>query len=249
MFYIDNYQLYTSILLDTIIHMNSIEVNVLQEKLGYCFKQPTLLLQALTHRSFSDQHNERLEFLGDAILNYAIAHLLYHKFNTINEGEMSRIRSNLVCSKTLATLAKVFSLGNYIKLGQGELKSGGYRRESILANTIEALIGSIFLDSNIQTVELIIQHWYEIRLVYSNLQNKQKDPKTRLQEYLQHHRLPLPIYRINNIEGKDHNQIFIINCHITNLNDPIIGSGSSRRKAEQAAAKIAVRKLIKNNKI
>lgn len=224
------------------------KINILQRKLGYQFSQKNLLLQALTHKSFSDQHNERLEFLGDAILNYVIANLLYHKYNNINEGEMSRIRSNLVCSRTLVKLAKEFDLGNYIQLGQGELKNGGYKRESILANTIEALIGSIFLDSNIKTIELLICQWYSMRLIDSNLKDKQKDPKTRLQEFLQHHRLPLPIYYLNNITGQDHDQMFMINCHVSELNYPIIGFGSSRRKAEQSAAEIALQELIKNNK-
>lgn len=229
--------------------MNSIEINILQKKLGYCFKQKTLLLQALTHRSCSNQHNERLEFLGDAILNYVIANLLYRKFNNTNEGEMSRMRSNLVCTSTLAELAKKFNLGNYIKLGQGELKSGGYKRESILANTVEALIGSIFLDSNTQTIELLIQNWYEIRFNQNAFCDTQKDPKTLLQEYLQSYQLPLPIYYINNIKGQAHNQIFIVNCQISQLEYPIVGYGSSRRKAEKEAAKTALKKLIKKNEI
>lgn len=161
--------------------MNFIEADILQKKLGYCFKQSDLLLTALTHRSFSNQHNERLEFLGDAILNYVIANILYRKYNNINEGEMSRIRSNLVCSRTLAVLAKEFNLGIYVKLGQGELKNGGYKRESILANTVEALIGGIFLDSNIQTIEILIENWYSIYLSWAHLKNRQKDPKTQLQ--------------------------------------------------------------------
>lgn len=228
--------------------MNFTEVNVFQKRLGYVFKQRDLLLHALTHRSFSDQHNERLEFLGDAILNYVIANLLYHKYININEGEMSRIRSNLVCESTLADLAKEFNIGHYIKLGPGELKNGGYRRESILANTVEALIGSIFLDSNIETVELLIHHWYEIRLNQSNILDVQKDPKTRLQEFLQHHGWPLPIYYVNNITGHAHDQIFTVNCQINQLKNPILGFGSSRRKAEQLAAEIALKELIKNNK-
>lgn len=225
--------------------MNSIEVNVLQKKIGYFFKQQNLLLHALTHKSFSNQHNERLEFLGDAILNYIIANLLYHKYKNINEGEMSRIRSNLVCARTLAELAQELNLGNYVKLGQGELKNGGYRRESILANVVEALIGGIFLDSNIQTVELLICHWYEIRFKKNNPRSIQKDPKTRLQEYLQNHQLPLPIYCINNVSGRDHDQIFTISCQISELKQPILGYGSSRRKAEQSAAEVVLQELIK----
>lgn len=228
--------------------MNFIEIDILQKKIGYYFKKLNLLLQALTHRSFSNQHNERLEFLGDSILNYVVASLLYHRFNNINEGEMSRIRSNLVCSSALAKLAKKFNLSNCIKLGQGELKNGGCNRESILANTIEALIGSIFLDSNIQKVELLIFNWYNQKLDQCNFQDKQKDPKTRLQEFLQHHRSPLPTYYVSHIEGQAHSQIFFINCQVSKFKNPIVGSGSSKRKAEQAAAEIVLKKLTANEK-
>ncbi|WP_420022201.1 ribonuclease III [Blochmannia endosymbiont of Camponotus sp. C-003] len=213
-------------------------VNTLQKKLGYIFTRYDLLLQALTHRSSSNQHNERLEFLGDAILNYVIANLLYHRFPHITEGDMSRMRSNLVRENTLATLAREFNLGDYLKLGQGELKSGGYRRESILANTIEALIGGIFLDSNIQTVEILIINWYNIHIdqIDPYSYDHQKDPKTRLQEYMQHRRLPLPVYWINQTTGEAHNQKFTVHCQVSELTQPIIGCGSSRRKAEQNAA-------------
>lgn len=227
--------------------MDFIEVSVLQKKLGYCFKKQDLLLRALTHRSFSIRNNERLEFLGDAILNYVIASILYRKFNHINEGEMSRIRANLVCSRALSRLAQEFDLGMYIKLGYGELKNGGDKRESILANTIEALIGGIFLDSDIYITEILINNWYKIYLHQTCIYNEQKDPKTQLQEYLQHHRLPLPVYCVNQITGQDHNQVFTINCQISELKYPIIGYGSSKRKAEQAAAEIALKTLIKED--
>lgn len=229
--------------------MNFTEIDILQQKLGYYFKKQNLLLQALTHRSFSNQNNERLEFLGDAVLNYVIANILYQTFNHINEGEMSRIRSNLVCARTLSELAKEFNLGIYIKLGQGELKSGGHKRESILSNTVEALIGGIFLDSNIQIVDVLIRNWYRMRLNQTYNQNKQKDPKTQLQEYLQHHHLPLPMYYIGQVTGQAHNQTFTINCKISELKYPIIGFGPSRRKAEQAAAAAALKALTKIEKI
>lgn len=226
--------------------MNLIEVDALQKKLGYFFKRKGLLLQALTHRSFAVQHNERLEFLGDAILNYVIANMLYRKYNSINEGDMSRMRSNLVCAKTLVELAKEFNLGMYLKLGQGELKNGGYKRESILANTVEALIGGIFLDSNMQIIETLISNWYAIRFNKIHLKNKQKDPKTQLQEYLQHHHLPLPIYCVNQVIGQAHEQFFVVSCQIVGkIGYPIIGHGSSRRKAEQDAAKIVLKTLKK----
>ncbi|URJ32705.1 ribonuclease III [Blochmannia endosymbiont of Camponotus sp.] len=229
--------------------MNIMLINTLQEKLGYTFNRYDLLLQALTHRSSSNQHNERLEFLGDAILNYVIANLLYHRFPHISEGDMSRMRANLVRENTLATLAREFNLGDYLQLGQGELKNGGYQRESILANTIEALIGGIFLDSNIQTIEILIIHWYKIRIDHMDpyAYDKQKDPKTRLQEYMQHRRLPLPVYWINQIIGEAHNQTFTINCQVSKLTQPIIGCGSSRRRAEQNAAKKILEVLEEHN--
>lgn len=228
--------------------VNWIKINLLQKKLGYFFEKIDLLLRALTHKSFSNQHNERLEFLGDAVLNYSITNILYQRYNHINEGDMSRMRSNLVCSQTLAELAKEFDLGSYLKLGHGELKNKGYNRESILANTVEAVIGGIFLDKDINTIETLIANWYKLRLNKTNPENKQKDPKTLLQEYLQHHRLPLPIYYISQIQGQDHDQIFIINCQVSNLAYPAVGHGSSRRKAEQVAAENALKFLIETNK-
>lgn len=217
--------------------MNFMSIDMLQEKIGYIFNQHNLLLQALTHKSVGSQHNERLEFLGDAILNYVITSVLYHKFPYVSEGNMSRMRANLVREKTLVMLAREFNLSSYLHVGPGELKTGGRHRSSILANTIEALIGSIFLDSNIKTIEILIVHWYRMRLQQINPFDKQKDPKTRLQEYLQHHHQPLPVYWIKHTVGLAHNQIFSINCQINELDIPIVGSGSSRRRAEQDAAK------------
>lgn len=144
--------------------MNTLLVNQLQKKLGYTFTQNELLLQALTHRSASSKHNERLEFLGDSILSYVIANALYHRFPRVDEGDMSRMRATLVRGNTLAELAREFELGECLRLGPGELKSGGFRRESILADTVEALIGAIFLDSNIQNIEKIILNG--MRIVY-----------------------------------------------------------------------------------
>lgn len=216
--------------------MNFMLVNLLQKKLGYVFNTHNLLLQALTHKSAGNQHNERLEFLGDAILNYVITNVLYCKFPHVSEGSMSRMRANLVQENTLVALAREFNLSNYLQLGPGELKTGGCQRASILANTIEALIGSVFLDSDIKTVEILIINWYKTRLEQINPYDKQKDPKTRLQEYLQHRHQPLPMYWIKCVVGSAHDQIFSINCQISELNVPIVGCGSSRRKAEQAAA-------------
>lgn len=176
--------------------MNPIVINRLQRKLGYTFNHQELLQQALTHRSASSKHNERLEFLGDSILSYVIANALYHRFPRVDEGDMSRMRATLVRGNTLAELAREFELGECLRLGPGELKSGGFRRESILADTVEALIGGVFLDSDIQTVEKLILNWYQTRLDEISPGDKQKDPKTRLQEYLQGRHLPLPTYLV-----------------------------------------------------
>ncbi|KMJ45510.1 ribonuclease III [Xenorhabdus khoisanae] len=223
--------------------MNSIITNRLQRKLGYNFTQHDLLLQALTHRSASSKHNERLEFLGDSILSFVIANSLYHRFPRVDEGDMSRMRATLVRGNTLAELAREFELGECLRLGPGELKSGGHRRESILADSIEALIGAIFLDSDIQTIEKIILSWYETRLNEISPGDKQKDPKTRLQEYLQGRHLPLPTYLVVQVRGEAHDQEFTIHCQVSGFEQPVRGVGSSRRKAEQAAAEQALKQL------
>ncbi|EYU15790.1 MULTISPECIES: ribonuclease III [Photorhabdus] len=223
--------------------MNPIVINRLQRKLGYTFEQHDLLIQALTHRSASSKHNERLEFLGDSILSFVIANALYHRFPRVDEGDMSRMRATLVRGNTLAELAREFELGECLRLGPGELKSGGYRRESILADTVEALIGAIFLDSDIQTIERIILRWYETRLNEISPGDKQKDPKTRLQEYLQGHHLPLPSYLVVMVRGEAHDQEFTIHCQVSGIELPVKGTGSSRRKAEQAAAEQALKQL------
>ncbi|MFI4819164.1 MAG: ribonuclease III [Enterobacterales bacterium] len=222
-------------------------INNLQKKLGYFFKKQEFFLQALTHRSASIKHNERLEFLGDSILSYVITSALYKKFSLINEGDMSRMRSTLIKKNTLAEIAKDFNLGECLKLGQGEIKIGGYYRESVLADTIEALIGSVFLDSNIITVEKIILNWYKIRLNKINPSHKQKDFKTKLQEYLQSIHLQLPNYLVVKIKGDSNYQEFIIHCKIIGIIQPILGNGFSRRKAEQNAAKKALKILYIEN--
>ncbi|ETS33458.1 ribonuclease III [Photorhabdus temperata] len=223
--------------------MNPIVINRLQRKLGYTFDQHDLLVQALTHRSASSKHNERLEFLGDSILSFVIANALYHRFPHVDEGDMSRMRATLVRGNTLAELAREFELGECLRLGPGELKSGGFRRESILADTVEALIGAIFLDSDIQAIERIILSWYETRLNEISPGDKQKDPKTRLQEYLQGHHLPLPSYLVVMVRGEAHDQEFTIHCQVSGIEQPVKGTGSSRRKAEQAAAEQALKQL------
>lgn len=192
--------------------------------------------QALTHRSAGKLNNERLEFLGDSILSFVISTELYQRFSDIDEGTLSRLRASLVKGETLALMARDLELGEYLNLGSGELKSGGFRRASILADTLEALLGAIFLDSDIDTVQGIILRLYSERLAKVDPSQALKDPKTRLQEYLQSRSKPLPEYEVTNIQGKSHAQTFTVSCRVDGLDEPVISQGSSRRKAEQAAA-------------
>ncbi|WWO97970.1 MAG: ribonuclease III [Candidatus Dasytiphilus stammeri] len=223
--------------------MNFIMLQLLQKNIGYTFQQSLLLQQALTHRSASSKHNERLEFLGDSILSYVITNALYHLFPQVNEGNMSRMRSTLVREYTLAEIAREFNIGSYLRLGSGEIKNGGSYRESILADTIEAIIGGIFIDSNIYTVENLILIWYQSRISHLTPGEKQKDPKTRLQEFLQSQKLPLPTYLVVKVHGEAHDQIFTIRCQISGRAEMVIGMGRSRRKAEQVAAEQMLIKL------
>ncbi|MFC0179903.1 ribonuclease III [Thorsellia kenyensis] len=216
--------------------MNKIKIEKLQRTIGYQFNDTELLLKALTHRSANSQHNERLEFLGDSILSYVIADILYIKFPKCQEGDLTRMRSVLVKEKTLAEIARDFDLGDVLLLGPGELKSGGFRRDSILADAVEAIIGAIFIDSDINVIKKTILAWYETKLEEISPGDKQKDPKTRLQEYLQSHQKSLPIYNVIQVKGDAHNQEFTIACAIANHETPFIGVGTSRRKAEQNAA-------------
>lgn len=223
--------------------MNPIVLNKLQRKLGYTFQRQELLLQALTHRSANSTHNERLEFLGDSILSFVVADVLYQNFPQVDEGDMSRMRATLVRGNTLAELAKEFDLGECLFLGPGELKSGGFRRESILADTVEALIGAMYIDSDIDTVKQLILNWYDSRLAVISPGEKQKDAKTRLQEFLQARHLALPVYLVTQVKGEAHDQQFTITCQVSGLNESVVGIGSSRRKAEQAAAEQALIEL------
>lgn len=215
----------------------------LEQKLGYKFQNKDLLIRAITHRSAGSRHNERLEFLGDSILSLVIAEVLYHRFPNVSEGDMSRMRATLVREKTLAELAREFVLGDYLILGPGELKSGGYRRESILADTVEALIGAIYLDSNLEAIRGLLLNWYNERLDSIRPGVEQKDPKTRLQEFLQGRRRPLQTYAVTDVKGEAHNQQFTVECVIDDIESAFVGIGSSRRKAEQAAAEKALEQL------
>lgn len=218
-------------------------MNRLQRRIGYTFTDTTLLSLALTHRSASGNHNERLEFLGDSILSFVVADDLYHRFPNVDEGDMSRMRATLVRGNTLAELGREFELGDVLQLGPGELKSGGFRRDSILADAVEAIIGAIYLDSSLETVRGIVLSWYKQRLETIQPGANQKDPKTRLQEFLQGRRKPLPAYNVTKVQGEAHNQQFTVECEVTGLDRPVVGKGSSRRKAEQAAAELALQKL------
>ncbi|WP_255511242.1 ribonuclease III [Zobellella iuensis] len=220
------------------------KLNLLQKKLGHSFNDETLLVRALTHRSAGSRHNERLEFLGDSILSMVVADALFHRFPKVNEGDMSRMRATLVREKTLAELAREFELGEYLILGPGELKSGGYRRESILADAVEALIGAVYLDTDIERVRELLLSWYDERLNDIQPGVEQKDPKTRLQELLQAKRKPLPTYTVVDVIGEAHNQKFTVHCLVDGLPDPVIGIGTSRRKAEQSAAEHALDTLL-----
>ena len=218
----------------------------LERKIGYRFNNIALLKQALTHRSAATQHNERLEFLGDSILNFTIAEVLYHQFPRCNEGELSRMRATLVREPTLAILARQFELGDYMSLGSGELKSGGFRRESILADCVEAIIGAMSLDQGLAVTTQVIRNWYQQLLAEIKPGDNQKDAKTRLQEYLQGKHLPLPTYEVVNIQGEAHCQIFTVECKVKSadkIDRTFVAKGSSRRKAEQAAAEQILKEL------
>jgi ribonuclease-3 len=217
----------------------------LYKKIGYEFSDESLLEQAMTHRSHKGQHNERLEFLGDSILSFVIADALYKKFPKAREGDLSRMRSTLVRGQTLAEFGVEFNLGDYLRLGPGELKSGGFRRESTLADAVEAIIGAVFLDSDIESCNKLILTWYESRLAAISPGHNQKDPKTLLQEFLQARKLPLPNYTVIDTKGQAHNQTFTVECEVEGM-DSIISVGSSRRKAEQKAAEQAL-KILKND--
>lgn len=212
----------------------------LEARLGYKFVAPKLLGQALTHRSHSAPHNERLEFLGDSVLNCAVAHILFERYTKLDEGDLSRLRSNLVKQQTLYEIAQRIELAPHLRLGEGELKSGGFRRPSILADTMEALYGAIFLDGGFQPARLTIAKLYHPILETVDPQTLGKDSKTLLQEYLQGRKIALPTYNVVATHGAAHNQEFEVECLIPKLEIRVTGAGASRRAAEQAAAKKAL---------
>ena len=211
--------------------------------LHYRFKDEGLLSQALTHRSCGAHNNERLEFLGDGLLNFVVADLLYHERPDVPEGDLSRLRARLVRDRTLARIAVELELGQYLRLGPGELKSGGYLRESILADAIEALIGAVYLDGGFDAARLLVQRLIATRLASLPDAESLKDAKTRLQEYLQAQGLALPEYSVLHEDGPDHARLFTVRCDVDLLQQPVVATAGSRRKAEQAAAAVALEQL------
>jgi ribonuclease-3 len=221
----------------------SLRNDALCKKLGHVFKQPQLLQRALTHRSYTPEHNERMEFLGDSILGCVIAKHLYSHYPQLSEGELSRLRSSLVREETLVTLAQQLDLGSHLRLGEGELKSGGFRRPSILADALEALFGAAFLDSGFAAAEQVVLNLYVPYLENIDVQALGKDAKTLLQEYLQGKRIPLPIYNVVALQGEAHAQSFQVECVIPSLKISARGLGTNRRNAEQQAAQAAYQQL------
>lgn len=218
----------------------------LQQRLGYQFRDETLLVHALTHRSYGRQHNERLEFLGDSVLNCAVATLLYERFQDSSEGELSRLRANLVKQDPLHEIAQSLGLSAALILGEGEKRSGGHHRPSILADAVEALLGAIYLEAGFLEAVAVITRLYQPLLEKVDPGEHAKDAKTRLQEFLQGRRLPLPQYEVVATHGQAHHQRFDVTCHIRGPRVELSfrGAGESRRKAEQAAARAALDSLL-----
>ncbi len=216
--------------------------------LGHRFSDEGLLRQALTHRSSGAKHNERLEFLGDAVLDLVISEYLYARFRTANEGDLSRSRAQLVRQNTLASIARKLTLTQYLRLGRGETKTGGADRDSMLADTLEAIIGAIYLDAGLPDTRACVMRWFADSLTEIQAEKKEyKDPKTRLQEFVQARGQDLPQYEIVDVSGEPHKQSFTIRCSVPGLRRTVQGTASSRRKAEQLAAAQALQLLGERN--
>ena len=222
--------------------MTDLHLQRLGNRLGYQFARADLLDLALTHRSHGSRNNERLEFLGDSILGFTISAALFEKFPEGREGQMSRLRAQLVSGETLAKVARELALGECLRLGEGELKSGGHRRASILADAVEAIIGAIYLDSGLEAARERVLAWFEPRLQSLSLETA-KDPKTRLQEWLQARQKPLPDYTVVEVAGEEHSQQFVVECRVSGLSEPAKGVAGNRRAAEKAAATEAYARL------
>ncbi len=217
----------------------------LAQTLGVSFQQDALLTQSLTHRSVGAVNNERLEYLGDAILSFVIAEALFQQFPKVKEGKLSRLRASLVQGTTLAEIARELDLGAYLILGPGELKSGGFRRESILADAVEAILGAYYLDSGLEPAKALILDLFGERLKSIDIDENIKDPKTKLQEYLQGKKQPLPIYSVKEIRTSSNNPIFEASCQISALKKVVVAQGGSHRKAEQEVASLVLKMLHK----
>ena len=231
------------------MHAKSAELNKAQtelcRRLSYVFLDPALLERALTHRSHSSKHYERLEFLGDSVLNFAVSTDLYARFPDLAEGELTRLRASLVKQETLAQLARELALGDSLMLGGGELKSGGFDRDSILADSLEAVFGAVYVDSGIEKAQALILRLFRPHLERLDPHAVPKDPKTQLQEYLQKQALPTPVYSVLEASGDPHNQTFVVECQMPELSLSTRGEGSTRRAAEQHAAREALERLGK----
>ncbi|MDX1528109.1 MAG: ribonuclease III [Gammaproteobacteria bacterium] len=212
-------------------------------RLGYVFRDESLLDRALTHRSAGSGHNERLEFLGDSIINFIMAETLFRAQPEAREGQLTRLRALLVRRDTLAAVARELELGAALKLGGGELKSGGRDRDSILADALEALVGAVYLDSGMESCRELIERLFSAKIEQAQKKRGVKDAKTRLQEHLQAKGLPLPTYEVVEVKGAPHDQEFQVFCRVASLDNPTCGTGGSRRKAEQAAARLALEQL------
>jgi ribonuclease-3 len=225
------------------ISVEIIKYQRLQQRLGYEFRDGALLQLALTHRSYGAQNNERLEFLGDSILNFIIGEALFLQFVEAREGQLSRLRAHMVKGKTLAEIGRDFNLGECLILGEGEMKSGGHRRDSIIADAVEAIIGAIYTESGIEVCRARVLDWYAARLQSISLDDVDKDAKTRLQEYMQSRQQPLPEYVVVETAGEAHAQVFTIECRVGPGNKVGRAQASNRREAEKQAAAQVLRAL------
>ena len=221
--------------------------SALSKKLGLSFNNPQIFTIALTHRSANSKNNERLEFLGDSILGFVVAQKLYDLFPSASEGVLSRLRASLVNQSSLAELARQHQLGDYLLLGSGELKSGGFRRDSILSDALEAIMGALFKDQGINACQTWIELLFAEKLNDLSLDNWQKDPKTQLQELMQSKKQVLPEYTLITMSGLAHEQMFQVKCSIPLLTDTCVGTGISRKKAEQSAAELMLELLNKDS--
>ncbi len=213
--------------------------------LGHPFKREALLEQGLTHRSAGSSNNERLEFLGDALIGFMIAEALWERFPMADEGTLSRMRASLVKRESLARLARGLRLGEYLKLGAGELRTGGHARDSILADALEAVLGAVYLDAGFAAARTVVMALFAERLDETSAEQSGKDPKTRLQEWLQSRKRPLPEYAVITIGGDQHEQMFTVSCLLPDADLRTLGDGSSRRRAEQAAAEAMLEQIEK----